>query len=557
MKWNSIRRHLPQGRVPRMLLAAVVVGVVVGLLVALFERVTVEWLLEELEGRPLWQQALAPVIGLTLSSVLLRFVGGKKTTNSTSDEYIKAFHERHPNLPWRDLPAKLMAGAATIGFGGAVGLEGPSIYAGSTTGFHVQNRVARLIRRDEQKVLLVAGAAAGVAAIFKTPATGVLFAMEAPYRDDVTRRALLPALLAAAASYLTFITVLDDRSAVFPVLGFGDQQSLEIQDLLGGALVGLAAGLGGRGFAWLVRYAKQADRIGLHWRIIIGGSVLAGLAVGSDAIFDSPLTLGPGIAAANWAFAEEALGLLAMLFLFRMVATLVTVGAGGTGGLFIPLAVLGVIMGALIGQLLGQADTTLYPTLGLAAFLGAGYRVPIAAVMFVAESSRGSPFVVPALIAAAVSQLVAGNSSVSNFQQSRRLGHLERRFTLPISSALTTDVFTVPPDATVAEFVYVHALGRRERTVPVVDGSTYLGLCSLDMLGDLDRAEWEDTTVDQVMVSDAPAASPSWTLRDAVVAMEEADVELLPVVDGSQTFIGVVVADDILKLDEILDETGG
>jgi len=539
-----------------MLIASIVVGVVVGVLVALFEVVTVEWLLEELQHRPLWQQAIAPIIGLTLSAILLRVIGGRNTTNSTSDEYIKAFHARSPSLPWRDLPAKLTAGAATIGFGGAVGLEGPSIYAGSTTGFHVQNRIARLFRRDEQKVLLVAGAAAGVAAIFKTPATGVLFAMEAPYRDDVTRRALLPALLAAAASYLTFITVLDDRTAVFPVLG-RTQQPLEIEDMLGGALVGLAAGLGGRGFAWLVRHAKQADRVSLHWRILIGGSVLAGLALGSDAIFDRPLTLGPGVGAADWAFEDQAIGLLALLFLFRMVATLVTVGAGGTGGLFIPLAVLGVIMGALIGQLLGQADTTLYPTLGLAAFLGAGYRVPIAAVMFVAESSRGSPFVVPALIAAAVSQLVAGNSSVSSYQHSRRLGHLERRFTLPISSALTTDVFTVPPDATVAEFVYIHALGRRERTVPVVDGSTYKGLCGLDMLGDLDRSEWEDTTVEQVMVTDAPAASPAWTLRDAVAAMEEADVELLPVVDEAETFIGVVVADDILKLDEILDETGG
>jgi CIC family chloride channel protein len=557
LRFEWARRHLPQGRVPRMLGAAILVGIVVGLLVAVFEQVTVEWLLEELATRPLWQQALAPIIGLTLSSVILRVVGGRGTTNSTSDEYIKAFHDRHPKLPWRHLPAKLMAGAATIGFGGAVGLEGPSIYAGSSTGFHVQNRIARLLRRDEQKVLLVAGAAAGVAAIFKAPATGVLFAMEAPYRDDVTRRALLPALLAAAASYLTFITLLDDRTAVFPVLG-RTQDPLEAWDLLGGALVGLAAGLGGRGFAYLVRHAKEANRFGQHWRIIIGGAVLAGLALGSDAIFDSPLTLGFGRDATDWVFEEEqAIGLLAVLFLFRMTATLVTVGAGGTGGLFIPLAVLGVIMGALIGEVVGQADTTLYPTLGLAAFLGAGYRVPIAAVMFVAESSRGSPFVVPALIAAAVSQLVAGNSSVSNFQQSQRLGHLERRFTLPISSALTTDVFTVPPDATIAEFVYVHALGRRERTVPVVDGSTYVGLCGLDMLGDLDRSEWEDTTVVEVMVSDAPAASPSWTLRDAVAAMEEADVELLPVVDDSQTFIGVVVADDILKLDEILDETGG
>ena len=107
---------------------------------------------------------------------------------------------------------------------------------------------------------------------------------------------------------------------------------------------------------------------------------------------------------------DNGLGLIALLFGLRISATLVTLAAGGVGGLFIPLAAQGVILGQFTGELIGSDRPGLYPTLGLAAFLGAGYRAPISAVMFVAESTAGT-FVVPALIAAAVSQLVAGKSS--------------------------------------------------------------------------------------------------------------------------------------------------
>jgi len=176
--------------------------------------------------------------------------------------------------------------------------------------------------------------------------------------------------------------------------------------------------------------------------------------------------------------------------------------------------------------------------------------------MFVAESTGASPYVVPALIAAAMSQLVAGQSSVASYQRSKRLGHLEGRFELPIGSALETDVLTVPSDATAAEFVFVHVLGRRERTVAVVDDGQYMGMCDLDHLKDIERDAWEEVTVGQLMATDLPTGRASWTLRDAVVEMERADIDILPITGTDSTFIGVVHAEDILKLGEILDETG-
>jgi len=571
---NRFKAIATRGDTP-VLALAVVTGFLVALLIAGFETLADSVVLEHVKGLSRWQIIFAPGIGLILAHLILRYLGNK-TSPATSDEFVRAFHDRTPRLSIRDLPAKLLAGVTTIGFGGSLGLEGPSIYAGSVTGLAVRDRFKNWLRKEDIKILLTAGAAAGVAAVFQAPATGVLFALEAPYRDDVNRKALLPSLLAAATSYVTYINLIG-HGAVIPFLddphfrlgADSDQMwftandltamfgGVEAGDMLGAFIIGIGAGVGGRSMAWLVRWAKsQSKSENFLPRILAGGCILALLALWADLVFDAPLTIGPGQEAMSWVVSpNHGLGLIALLFGMRLAATVVTLGAGGVGGLFIPLAVQGVILGQFTGQLLQAERPGLYPTLGLAAFLGAGYKAPIAAVMFVAEST-GASFVVPALIAAAVSQVVGGKSSVAEHQQSMRLGHLERRFTLPITSALTTDVLTVPPDATTSEFVYLHVLGRRQRSVPVVDKDKYLGMISLSDLSGTDRTLWEETPVSDLVRSDMPVARPSWSLRDTIAAMESSQIDVLAVTDNEGGFIGVVYEEDILKLDEILDETG-
>ena len=599
-----------------MVVGALAVGAITGLIVAGFEQVTEKILLGQMHDFPIWVQAIAPVVGLVLSAFLLLYVGGKDATTGTSDDYVEAYHDRTPRMPLRHLPAKLMAGAATMGFGGAMGLEGPSIYTGSSVGLNGPSTLARRwFTREEAKILMTAGAAAGVSAIFKAPATGVMFALESPYLNDVGRRALLPALFASAMGFLVFAGI-HGPDPVFPALG-AEPHTLRLADLIGGALIGITAGVGGRAFSWLTHRAKKFySATKPLWRIAACGALLFGLVFATNQAFDSPLSLGPGHEAVDWALGveeeshnghseesaaesshdetsaresshsessasedhssqaegtaaeessterrslvllERSLWLLALLFALRAVATLATVAGGGTGGLFIPLTVQGIVMGAFVGELIDSASSSLYPTLGLAAFLGAGYRTPIAAVIFVAESSRGSPFVVPALVAAAVSQLMVGRSSVSKHQVGERLGHLERRLTLPISSALNTDVMTVPPDAAVSEFVFFHVLSRRVRDVPIVDGGTYIGMCTLDAAEKFDRDDWESTLVTEAMPPDYPTAELTATLRDVVLAMEAAGVEMLPVVDPQGNFVGTVSNEEIVRLDEILEETG-
>ncbi len=557
---SFLRSLLPEGSTSRLLSASAGLGILVGLVLSVFEWVTVEFLLHAVFEMPLAMQAITPLVGLAIATLILRTIG-RGETNSTSDEYINNFHSRSPDLPERDLLPKLLAGASTIGSGGALGLEGPAIYTGSVFGLSIYKRLDKWLGRDGARLLLTAGAAAGVSAIFQTPATGVLFALEAPYRDDLAHRALLPALIASASSFLTFIAMpFIDQEPFLPPIAPVDIGTAE---LVGAVAIGVGAGFGGRIYAWLIRRAKQISK---QYRpvqlVLVGGVLLGALAVASDALFEEPLTLGPGFNVVEWlADPTRSLELIFVLFLFRAAATMVTVGSGGTGGLFIPLAVQGVLLGKIVSAALDQAGLDsatdrIWPILGLAAFIAAGYRTPIAAVMFVAETTRGAA-VVPALIAAAVSQLVAGRSSVSVGQQVERRGHLEERLTMPLAAALTTDVLTVPPDATLSEFVWIHALGRRVRVVPVVDGNDYLGLCSVDACTAVERDLWETTTVMDVVDTSMPAANASWSLRDAVAAMDAGNTDIIAVLDDRNAFIGVVVEAEIVKLGEILEETGG
>jgi len=159
-------------------------------------------------------------------------------------------------------------------------------------------------------------------------------------------------------------------------------------------------------------------------------------------------------------------------------------------------------------------------------------------------------------VATAAAQLVIGRASFSRAQREGRLGHLERRFDLPISAVLATDVPTVPPDATVEEFLAVHALGGRRRAVPVVDADNrYRGVALLDVMTAVASDERGSTKVEQLAHRGAPRGLTTWLVRDAVQVMQAEGTDLLPIVDGDDRFVGIVTTGDILRLDEILEKT--
>jgi chloride channel protein, CIC family len=387
---------------------------ITGFGVALFESIVIDGLLERLLDQPLWVQAIGPAIGLAAAALALRYLG-RHASPATADEYLQAFHEPAHVLGMRLLGARMVAAIATLGFGGAMGLEGPSMYLGATTGSVLQRRVGRLFAGADRRTLLVAGAAAGVAAIFKAPATGAVFALEVPYQDDLAHRTLLPALVAAATGYLAFVTI-HGTTPIFPVAG---NPAITARDLLGAIVLGAFAGIGARLFAAVLLRAKGfAARTPAPVRVTIAGAALAGLLVVSRVLTGESLSLGTGYQAITWAAEpNHSVWLVLAVLLLRCAATVSTVGGGGAGGLFVPLVVAGALLGRSIGGAFESVDSGLFTVLGVAAFLGAGYRVPLAAVVFVAETTGRPGFVVPGLFAAVAAKLAAGRSSVTAYQR--------------------------------------------------------------------------------------------------------------------------------------------
>ena len=241
---------------------------------------------------------------------------------------------------------------------------------------------------------------------------------------------------------MTFVALLG-TGRIFAISGGA---AFDPRDLVGGFAVGLLCGALARVGAWAIAHAKHlALPVGV--RVAGAGGALFVLAIASNKWFDVPLTLGSGYEAIGWAHRHEtALGLLVVLFVVRFAATWFTVAGGGVGGLFIPLVTQGAITGQIVQAMAHAPNAGLFPTVGIAAFLGAGYRTPLAGVSFVAEATGQPGFVVPALLAAAASQLVMGRWSFSPHQRDERRPNL-----IPLDQLAVETLMSPNPDTVAAD----------------------------------------------------------------------------------------------------------
>lgn len=520
-------------------------GVAVGFVVIAIEWVSIELILAQLIDAPLVVQAGAPTVGLVVTAGILRLAWN--TSPATSDVYVQAFHGE-TETETRRVGPKLLAAIATAGSGGAVGLEGPSIYAGSAIGQEVGRGRISFLGERSRRVLLAAGAAAGVAAVFKAPATGVLFALEAPYRRDVARQALIPALVASSAAYVTFVLVLGAdrllliRPAEVPLL----------HEVLGAVVVGLVAGVGARAIALLFHQAKDvAENVSLKKRLPLAAVALALTGILGDALVDRPVTLGPSADIVTEVVLDPTISvwIFVALFAVRAVATSATLGAGGVGGVFIPLVVQGLLLGRIVEVLFDAPSTGLFPVVGLAAVLGAGYRTPLAAVMFVAETTGRAEFVIPALLATAVSQSLMGDISVSSGQVDQRVGLLERRLALKAEAvAFERTKFFAPDTKILAVVDQLPDIG--PHPVVAVYGDKYEGLLVLSEIASSIMDHGPDTPV-RDLTRDIPAIKADAPASEAARIITEHNTAAVVVLDEAGVPAGLITAVSLAGLDQL------
>lgn len=511
-------------------------GILIGAIVAFLEWITLEVALQQLIESPTPLQVLVPVIGFIAVPMLLR--RWTDITAATADSYIESYHSGAGAEPGK-LPKKLLANFLTLGTGGAVGLEGSAVLTGATLGQWIGDRRPLVIGQRNRLVLVVAGAAAGVASLFKAPATGVLFAMEAPYRRDMSRHGLVPALISSAAAYTTFVFLIDDKR----LLDIASTQVSVRDGLIAAVILGFLGGGVARILALTFQWSQSLPfKFSMWVRLPVASVLTGGSLVLAKELVDTPATLGPGAVLIAEVVQENsfALGTIVVLFFLRIIVTTSSLAMSGVGGLFIPLVVQGLLLGRAVELLIDAPAGGLYPVIGLAAVLGAAYRTPLAAVMFVAETTGRAEFVIPALVAIAISQSLMGDVSVSVGQRGERQGYLERRLDEPAWVVMINDVGTLDPSTTLLEVIDEHGSHPISPAIAVCDPE-YLGLLVLHDVAAMILEHGPEATAGESMRK-LPSMSEHTPAMEAARLMAIYDTAAIAVVDAQNHPIGVISA---------------
>jgi chloride channel protein, CIC family len=438
----------------RVLLHAAVVGAAVGLLCLVFVyglEITQHFVLERLAGyiplraagegeslapastrfRP-WLLWALPAVGALIGGAVS--ILAPETRGGGADAIIDAFHNKAGQVRRRVPLVKMIASITTLGFGGAGGREGPTMQIGGAIGSLV-GRYLRVTDR-ERRILLVAGTAAGMAAVFRTPLGAALLAVEVLHHDDFESDALVPSVLASVMSYSVFISFFGEstlfaHAAKYPFV----PAHLPLYAVM--ALVVCAAAAVFVRSMGFVRRTSEAVRVPAWTRPALGGLLLGALATPLVYYFGTRMgdgqglgILGGGYGAAQVAITGapwfpsgwRGVQVLVALGLVKIVATSLTVGSGGSAGDFGPSMVMGGIFGGAFGraaQLLfddPRIDPGAFALVGMATFYGGLAHVPIGSLVMTCELAGSYDLLVPLMLAEGIAFVLLRNQVLYHAQ---------------------------------------------------------------------------------------------------------------------------------------------
>ncbi|MGA7521181.1 MAG: chloride channel protein [Acidobacteriaceae bacterium] len=358
----------------------------------------------------LWLIPIVTTLGGLLSGFLVYRFAPEAEGHGT-DTVVNAFHRREGIIRPRVSPIKMVASAITIGSGGSAGREGP--IALITAG--VASVYAKLAHRSEEdrRILLLAGMAAGLSAIFRTPMGTGVFAIEVLYGSmEFEVSTLLYTMLSSGVAY-TINGLFVGFRPLFRVPPI-PTPALSTYAIYAG--LGLAAGLVGTALPevfYRVRDAFHRLPVPLWTKPAIGGLLLGLLAL------KLPQVLGGGYGWIQLAIdGRLALHLLVLLLFAKMAAFALTVSSGGSGGVFAPSLFVGAMLGGAFSVVFHQMPAV-FVVVGMAAVFGAAARVPIATMLMVTEMAGGYHLLVPAGLAVMIAYLL--QSQLSSFLRYRSL----------------------------------------------------------------------------------------------------------------------------------------
>lgn len=504
-----------------------------------------------------------PAIGILIASLFVRYVVKDDISHGVT-RILYAISQRKSILKLHNTWTSLVASSITIGFGGSVGAEAPIVLTGSAIG----SNLGKFFKLDQKTLMLLVGcgAAGAIGGIFKAPIAGLVFTLEV-LMIDMTLTAIVPLLISSitATAFSYFLSGSDFQ------FQFGIHEPFAIQRIPYLILLGIACGFVSlyftRGMNWLEGKFRKLDNP--YKKLAVGGSILsllififpplygegydtieALLNSNSASVMDRSLFLGLGDS--PWVLIIY----LALIVIFKILASASTTSAGGVGGIFAPSLFVGCLTGFVIARLLNHfgfhVPETNFALAGMSGLMSGVMHAPLTGIFLIAELTGGYNLFMTLMIVSTVSYLTIilfephSLYAMRLAQKGELLTHHKDRAVLTLlkmENVIETDLTILAPKMTLGELVTIISQSKRN-IFPVVHPETgiLMGVVLLDEVRNIMfRPElYTRFTVQKLMIT-PPATIPNNLQMEKVMEIfEDTGAWNLPVVDENKRYIGYV-----------------
>ncbi len=511
--------------------------------------------------RPWLVPVFTTLTGLVTGLLVSRFIPDTLDSGTDgTDAMIKSFHHQEGQLRPRVPLIKGLTSVLTIASGGSAGREGPISQIGAGIGSFIATRLKLSVK--ERRILLLAGAAGGLGAIFRAPLGGAITAVEVIYMEDFESEAILPSVLSSVVAYTIFGFVYGSKPMFnIPAFHFTDARELVFYALL--ALFCTATGwfyIKTFRFLKFSIFAKIREKAGITMAMTLGGLCMGLLGLAA-----------PQVLTGGYGWLEEAilgnlpLAVMLGIIVTKTFATSFTLGSGMSGGMFAPALFVGGVSGGVVGKLAHTYFPDIasqpggYVLVGMAAFFACVAHAPIGPLLMVCELTQGYGLLAPLMLASALCLVMGRKLFLYDNQVGNKFespAHIKDATINILEQLQVRDFFRPGRVTTLEEGTSLKALvdiiaGTNEFCFPVKNEAGELtGILTIQ---DVREVLFEDALYDIILVKELarkPAVLyPDEDLYQALLSFVDTDLVQLPVVDHEKghKVIGMVNREDVFK----------
>lgn len=464
---------------------------------------------------------------------------------------------------------KGVASAITIGTGGSAGWEGPVVQMGSAIG----SSFGQILRLSPEgtRTLLACGAAAGLSGVFNAPIAGVIFSLEGILGDFSAANFGLIVISSVTSAAISRAVFGSSPAFIIPTYTLRSPWEFGLYALLG-VLAAPVSALFVRSLVWAEDRFEDWKRVPVWVRPAVGGALLGVFAIAYGLLPGLGYEKIPHVFGNSYPTIELALAgagvtqIMIVLIFFKIIATSLTLGSGGSGGIFAPSLFFGAMLGGAYGHVAAQlfpsivAPAGAYALVGMAATFAGIIGTPITAILLLFEMTGDYHIILPLMFAVVISwfasRAMLGGENINTIPLARRGIRISQGRDVDIMQGiLVQEAMTPQPDTVPADMTLSQLLEEFDRTrhhgFPVLDGEGYLfGMVTLqDLQRALERNLPLETPVSAIATRRPHVVFPNETMAAALEKLGRLGVGRLPVVsrEDPRRLLGVVRRDDILR----------